>query len=313
MVRKCTKVAPTVHARARWRALPFGCAHGVNVQPEHVAGKAAHLEIHVNSSCLPYSHARRQIGRLAKFCTPAVVVEGMAMASHVRAVLTALSGPPCFDEQTTPQVEMIQSATPEYDADDLAEMTSRQLRSVMLQAGIDVEGCLEKADLLERVLSSRLIRVTHQDPPQPPPPPAASSTSGEGNTGARSTGSNQSFSTTREQQPTTRRSWWGGRPRPAPAPTRVPTAGGWNDDRSPPITERRPERPVPPTTEEPRRAEEVASSLESMSVKELTAITSRLRISTAGCIEKRDVVERIRGSGRYHPEQGGRGGAGFSP
>ncbi|CAN0416451.1 unnamed protein product, partial [Hapterophycus canaliculatus] len=35
-----------------------------------------------------------------------------------------------------------------------------------------------------------------------------------------------------------------------------------------------------------------------MSVKELREITNRLGVSTTGCIEKRDMVERIRGSGR---------------
>ncbi|CAN0483037.1 unnamed protein product, partial [Hapterophycus canaliculatus] len=53
----------------------------------------------------------------------------------------------------------VESETPTYDAEDLSRMGVRQLRSLMLQAGIGDEGCLEKNDLLERILSSRLVSV----------------------------------------------------------------------------------------------------------------------------------------------------------
>ena len=44
--------------------------------------------------------------------------------------------------------------------------------------------------------------------------------------------------------------------------------------------------------------------LDSMSVKELRAITGRLGVDTTGCLEKRDIVERIRGCGRYREASG---------
>lgn len=47
-----------------------------------------------------------------------------------------------------------------------------------------------------------------------------------------------------------------------------------------------------------------ASRLESRSIKELLVIAERLQINTAGSLEKRDIVERIKGCGTYSSAEG---------
>lgn len=206
---------------------------------------------------------------------------------------------PCFlffniASPPTKKVEVIEGAArPEYEATELSEMSARQLRALMLQLGIDVQGCLEKADLLERVLSSRLVTVTHNSPPPPPPPPPYSSAT-VGRTGVDTTaagagaGDGHRFSDEQSSSTgaTARRSWWG-----------WPGGRGSNEDSVPsPAGEPPTATPTTASTTAPPTA---SPALDVMSVKDLRAIMCRLGVSTAGCIEKRDMVERIRGSGRY--------------
>ncbi|CAM9731782.1 unnamed protein product [Sphacelaria rigidula] len=234
-------------------------------------------------------------------------------------------------------VEVIDENNPEFDHSQLVAMSARQLRTLMLELGIDVEGCLEKRDMLDRVLSSRLVTVTHNgssdgrndygthnsdyttyssgrtaspaSPPPPPPPPPPPATAqppareeataqgrgggrGQAQGGAWHTSSNNERTEAGREEPTARRPWWRGlgrTPAPAPAPAPAPRSSNLSP---------------------PAEAQSVQSTpLDSMSVKELRTIMAGLGISMAGCIEKRDMVERIRGSGRYQPAGGGGGGA----
>ena len=96
-------------------------------------------------------------------------------------------------ENNKKKVEIIASETIEYDAEELSQMPLRQLRALMLQTGIEVDGCLEKADLLERIMSSRLINITH-GAPQASSGDGSSSGSGSGSGGSGGGGSSGSGS-----------------------------------------------------------------------------------------------------------------------
>lgn len=219
-------------------------------------------------------------------------------------------------------MELIEAINPEYNETELSEMSARQLRSLMLQVGIDVQGCLEKQDLLERVRDSGLVTVTHGEandsdsvrpsspPPPPPPPPTPPMTTTyiphfnpnhtASTTGATSTGGGQAQGGLRHgssgdhvpaverEEASSRRPWWLGGRRAPRSPT--PAAAS----RTAAATART--EPPPPV------------ELESMSVKDLRVVMSGLGISMVGCIEKRDMVERIRGSGRYRGGAGGGAG-----
>lgn len=190
-------------------------------------------------------------------------------------------------------MELIEAEIPEYDAEELSQMSLRQLRSLMLQMGIDVAGCLEKADLLERIVSSGLVTVTHRNPPPPPP-----STAGAG-----------------DRRPG-RAGWWRGGERSPEADgnssssaTTGRTAGEGGrgsvdeSDTSYSVSAQTPARPASTPS-----GSGTTSSLGGMSVKELKGIMARLGVSTNGCLEKRDMVERISGCGRYREGGGGGGG-----
>lgn len=179
-------------------------------------------------------------------------------------------------------------------------MGLRQLRSLMLQAGIGVEGCLEKEDLLERVRSSRLVTITHAEPPRPPPPPPPEASSGHlggggggGGGGGRGGGAGEReeeiSSASARHTSRTAGWWWGG--------------GRRDGSESASQAEAAPPPPPPPQAASASSTPAVRP-LESMSVKELREITRRLGVSTAGCLEKRDMVERIRGCGRYREAAG---------
>lgn len=193
-------------------------------------------------------------------------------------------------------------------------MSLRQLRSLMLQTGIDVEGCLEKTDLLERVINSRLITVTRDDspsqhpspPPPPPPPPVGtphSTTGGRPATSGNDANGRNNRPGNATQRETTsssssssggRRSWgWfrgsGGRAGragdAAHEERRPPSASASQPTRASPSQ-------APAASHAP--AGPIPTSLESMSVKELRVVMTRLGVSAVGCLEKRDMVERIR-------------------
>lgn len=234
----------------------------------------------------------------------------------------------------TGQVEVVESETPTYSSEDLSNMSLRQLRSLMLQAGIGVEGCLEKNDLLERVMSSRLVTITHGNPdpsrsPPPPPPPEASTAHPGGGGGGGGGGG----STLRDDAPAGARApaaavGGGGRgggereedsSASAAARRTGRTAGWWwgngrrdgSGSGSGSTSQAEADRPPPPPQPQAPSAGSVPAvrPLESMSVKELREIASRLGVSTAGCLEKRDMVERIRGCGRYRETAAGVGRA----
>ncbi|CAB1100886.1 unnamed protein product [Ectocarpus sp. CCAP 1310/34] len=231
-------------------------------------------------------------------------------------------------------IEVVESEIPSYDAEELSNMGLRQLRSLMLQAGIGTEGCLEKADLLDRIVSSRLVTVTHGEAVPPPAPPAPPSFANRGGSGGGSAA---------RQAP--ERGATAGAGAAAAAPARGPGGVGerrWAEPNSNSFSRAgiRPwwwragrrggggggsaERaatqagagagatgPPPPPSPQPGAAAAAAGAgaaaarpLESMSVKELREITSRLGVSTAGCLEKRDMVERIRSCGRYREAAG---------
>ena len=281
-------------------------------------------------------------------------------------------------------MEIIASETPEYDAEELAQMPMRQLRALMLQMGIEVDGCLEKADLLERVINSRLITVTHGASPAYSGGDGGGygdSISGGGNGGSSSSGGaewqapwgtraegvqGQSVPEERRDSPSTRvggggggggvggaggtgggggeggggeggggeggggeggggdgggggggarrSGWWwgsGGRGRSGNSGE----AGGRGEDStasqssSQPSSQSSPPPPPPPPTGSGATGQgrtQPAQTLERMSVKDLRAIMNRLGVSTVGCLEKGDMVERIRDCGRYQDSGGGR-------
>lgn len=192
-------------------------------------------------------------------------------------------------------MDLIEAEMPEYDTEELSQMSLRQLRSLMLQMGIDVAGCLEKADLLERIVSSGLVTVTRRNPP--PPPPAAE---GAG-----------------DRRPGWAGWWRGGETSPevdensSSSGTTGRTAGDGDGSRggvdevdtSYSVSAQTPARP-----DSTLPWSGTTSSLGSMSVKELKGIMARLGVSANGCLEKRDMVERIRDCGRFR--EGGGGGSG---
>lgn len=186
-------------------------------------------------------------------------------------------------------------------------MPARQLRTLMLELGIESQGCLEKGDLLERISSSRLVTVTQRSleslpppgsqlpqPLQPPQPPGPAITSNSNAQGTVPTGGYNAARQTagRTPAPAQRRPWWfGGR-------------GAHHNvrgtSRSVPRSQPQPQhQPQPQTRQHAGRPARVPP-LEEMSVKELRTIMARLGVSSAGCIEKSDMVERIRGSSSYH-------------
>ncbi|CAM9987181.1 unnamed protein product, partial [Ectocarpus sp. 6 AP-2014] len=69
------------------------------------------------------------------------------------------------------EIKVVKAEIPSYDAEELSDMRPRELLSLMRQAGICTEGCLEQADLLDRIASSRLVTVTRGEEVPPPPAP----------------------------------------------------------------------------------------------------------------------------------------------
>lgn len=233
------------------------------------------------------------------------------------------------------KVELVESETLTYDADELSQMSMRQLRSLMLQAGIEVDGCLERSDLLDRIHSSRVVTVMHRDtlgassdeadvssstPRTPPPPPSYPAWNASPAAAAPPAAAPPAAARPAAARPAAPRP---AAPRPAPArPSPAPTSrtsasranassnarpappssggGGWGGGHAPWASMfnwgartggggsgGRPSQSPAPTP------------LESMSVKDLRGIMGRLGVSAQGCIEKGDMVERIKACGRY--------------
>lgn len=276
-------------------------------------------------------------------------VEILCIAIEVlysRARLARLVSDPRLPPPTSPlyfllKVELVESETPTYDADELSQMSMRQLRSLMLQAGIDVDGCLERSDLLDRIHSSRLVTVTRCDPfarsdeadvssstPRPPPsPPAYPSWNASPAAAAPATAAPPAAAPPAAARPAAAPAV-GARPAPAPAASARTSASRANASSN--------ARPVPPASgggggggwggghvpwasmfnwgartgggsggrpsqspEPAPRSSSPRTPLENMSVKDLRGIMGRLGVSTQGCIEKGDMVERIKACGRY--------------
>ncbi|CAM9382161.1 unnamed protein product [Ectocarpus fasciculatus] len=233
-------------------------------------------------------------------------------------------------------IEVVEAEIPSYDAEELSNMGLRQLRSLMLQAGIGTEGCLEKADLLDRIASSRLVTVTHGEEVPPPPPPSFGYGGGSSGGGSAARQSPQrgagagagaaaappargrgGMEETRWAEPNSNAFsraglWWrragrrggGGGSSAERAATQAGAAAA--SPPPPPPPQARAAAPAAPGAGASAVGAGAAAArpLENMSVKELREITNRLGVSTAGCLEKRDMVERIRSCGRYREAAG---------